>query len=72
MGDLNVKVGHYNSGHSSVMGKLNENGQLYADFCAENNLVIGETVFPHKEIHKTTWASSDQSTESQIDHIMFC
>ena len=37
--------------------------------CADNNLVIGGSVFQHKNIHKATWVSADHITENQIDHI---
>lgn len=74
MGDMNAKVGNNNSGYELVMGKqgigsMNENGERFADICADNNLVIGGTVFPHKFIHKATWISPDHTTENQIDHI---
>ena len=42
---------------------------MFADFCAANSIVIGGSVFPHKEVHKATWVSPDQMTENQIDHI---
>ena len=59
MGDMNAKVGNDNSGYQLVMGKhgigcMNENGERFADTCADYNLVIGGTVFPHKPIHKAT------------------
>ena len=74
MGDLNAKVGMDNTDRELIMGKhgvgiINENGELFTDFCAFNDLVIGGTVFPHKTIHKTTWTSPDGNTENQIDHI---
>ena len=74
MGDLNAKVGAENMGYEEVMGKhgiglMNDNGEMFADFCAMNNLAIGGTVFPHKRIHKATWVSPDHVTENQIDHI---
>ena len=31
---------------------MNENGKQFADACALNNMVIGDSVFPHKRIHK--------------------
>lgn len=49
---------------------MNENGELFADLCANNDLVIGGSIFPHKRIHKATWRSPDYITENQIDH--FC
>ena len=33
---------------------MNENGELFADVCDMNQLVIGGSVFPHKRIHKVT------------------
>lgn len=60
MGDMNAKVGSDNTGRELIMGKegigdINENGELFADFCSHNDLVIGGTTFPHKDIYKTTW-----------------
>lgn len=48
---------------------MNENGELFASFCATYNLVIGGTIFPHKHCHLATWVSPDMRTENQIDHI---
>ena len=74
MGDLNAKVGTDNTNRDLIMGKhgtgeQNENGELLAEFCTFNDLVIGGTLFPHKSVHKTTWTSPDGKTENQIDHI---
>ncbi|XP_078603943.1 uncharacterized protein LOC144877771 [Branchiostoma floridae x Branchiostoma japonicum] len=74
MGDMNAKVGSANSGNEGVMGKhgvgtMNHNGELFVDFCSVNDMVIGGTLFPHKESHKVTWRSPDGSWENQIDHI---
>jgi hypothetical protein len=67
-------VGQDNEGLEHVMGRhglgeRNENGQLFVDFCASHDLVIGGTIFPHKDCHKVTWVSSDHKTENQIDHV---
>ena len=74
MGDFNAKIGKDNTGYEEVMGKhglgeINENGERFADTCALNKIVIGDSIFPHKRIHKATWVSPDHVTENQIDHI---
>ena len=68
--DLNAKVGSDNTGRESNMGThgcgiMNDNGQRLYE---ENKLVIGGTIFHHKEIHKKTWTSPDGATTSQVDH----
>ena len=75
LGDLNAKVGSDNTGREHVMGKhgigtINDNGERLADFCEENNLLIGGTLFQHKHIHKTTWTSPYGTTKNQIDHVI--
>ncbi|CAH8489250.1 unnamed protein product [Heterobilharzia americana] len=74
MGDMNAKLGADNTGKKLTMGRealgeMNENGELFAEFCAFNDLVIGGTVFKHKGIHKATWISPDGHTKNQIDFI---
>lgn len=75
MGDLNAKVGSDNRDAQQVMGcygtgERNENGDLLVEFCANHALVIGGTLFSHKDCHKNTWISPDVRTENQIDHII--
>ena len=75
MGDLNAKVGNDNTNHPRAMGTqgcgtMNENGERLADFCDMNDLVIGGTLFQHKEIHKITWYSPNNRDKNQIDHLM--
>ena len=53
MGDVNVKIGPNNEGLEHVMGRrgianMNENGELFSELCANYDLIIGGTVFPHK------------------------
>ena len=74
MGDINAKIGSNNRGYERIMGQhglgeMNENGERFAELCANNNLVIGGSVFPHRRVHKATWVSPDLSTENQIDHV---
>lgn len=73
MGDFNAQVGNVNTGMEHTMGRhgighMSENGELFTEWCSNNNLVIGGTLFPHKDVHKVTWVSPDQHTQNQIDH----
>ena len=75
MGDANAKVGKDNEGWERVMGRqgigtMNENGERLAEFCALNDLVIGGTLFKHRDIHKLTWISPNGHDCNQIDHII--
>ena len=51
------------------VGEMNENGERFAEFCALHNLVIGGTLFKHKDIHKVTWVSPNGRDKNQIDHV---
>ena len=68
------EIGSDNSGYEEVLGrqrlgKMSENGEMLAVFCAFNNMIIGGSVFQHRRIHKTTGIAPDHRTENQIDHI---
>ena len=70
MGDVNAKVGTDRKGREREMGpngigKMNENGELFADYCAVNSLVLGGTL----TCHKVTWVPPTEDTKNQIDHI---
>ena len=74
MGDFNAKIWSHSIGHEEVMGthgigEMNENGEMFAEFCSVNILIIGGSVFPHRRIHKATWVSPGHRTENQTDHI---
>lgn len=75
MGDLNAKVGFSNKEYHRAMGRegcgvMNENGERLAEFCTMHDLVIGGTMFQHKNIHKLTWHSPNGRDRNQIDHLM--
>ena len=68
MGDINAKIGPNNEGMAHVMGRhgignMNKNSELFNELCANYDLIIGGTVFPHKTCHKVSWVSPDNITE---------
>jgi hypothetical protein len=70
---MNAKVGAEIEGLEHIRGKYglgnrNRNGELFVDLCNRENMVIGGTLFPHKNCHKVTWISPDHNTENQTDH----
>ncbi|KAK2702390.1 hypothetical protein QYM36_018999 [Artemia franciscana] len=74
-GDFNDKVGSDNSYTPSILGKhglgkINDNGVRFIDFCATHELIVGTSWFTHKQIHKYTWNSPDGVTRNEIDHIL--
>jgi len=75
LGDFNAKVG------SEIIFKptteqerlhldSNDNGVRLVNFATSKNLVVKSTTFPHRNIHKYTWTSSDGKTHNQIDHVL--
>ena len=74
IGGMNGKVGNDYTGFEEIrgkkgMGKMNGNGEMFANFCASYDLVIGGTIFPHTTCHLETWVSPYLKTENKIDHI---
>ncbi|XP_072025376.1 craniofacial development protein 2-like [Amphiura filiformis] len=74
LGDWNAKIGK-SSEESDIVGKhglgtRNERGDILYDFCAINNLVIGNTLFEHHPRRLWTWSSPGDRTRNQIDYIM--
>ncbi|XP_068671094.1 uncharacterized protein [Montipora foliosa] len=51
-------------------GYINNNGERLVELCEETNLVIGGTLFNHKDIPKVSWRSPDYNTVTQIDHMI--
>ncbi|CAM5146020.1 unnamed protein product, partial [Natator depressus] len=73
MGDLNAKVGKNNTNNRAMgrhgCGTMNENEERLFDFCNMNDLVIGGTLFQHREIHKLTCYPNGRD-KNQINPIM--
>jgi endonuclease/exonuclease/phosphatase family metal-dependent hydrolase len=75
IGDLNAQIGkeaiYYPTiGKEAYHQENNENGKRLIHMAASRNMVIGTTLFPHKDIHKITWRSPGAHHFSQIDHLL--
>jgi hypothetical protein len=57
-------------GKQSLHDSINDNGYRLIQFAALNNMVFGSIMFPHKNIHKSTWTMPHRLFESQIDHMV--
>jgi exonuclease III len=73
MGDFNAQVGNNNQDIEHIMGRHglfceneNENGQLLIELCGKHGLLIGGTIFPHRDCHKGTWISP--SKDKQVEN----
>ena len=75
IGDLNAKIGAKLDGENGTVGnhglrsERSDNGERFVSFCANNNMAIVSTMFPHKKIHLQTWASPNGQHHNQIDHV---
>jgi len=75
LGDFNAKVGRENIfkptiGQESLHQDSNDNGVRLVNFATSKHLVVKNTMFPHRNIHKYTWTSPDGKTHNQIDHVL--
>ena len=75
LGDFNAKVGREKIfkptiGQESLHQDSNDNGVRLVNFITSKNLAVKNMMFPHRNIHKYTWASPDGKTHNQIDHIL--
>jgi len=73
--DFNAKVGreennHPYTGRNGLHEESNENGYKLVQFVATTDMIIGGTIFTHKNTHKTTWRSPDGTTMNQIDRVL--
>jgi len=75
IGDLNAQIGkeaiyYPTTGKHAYHQESNENGKRLIHLAASRNMVIGTTLFPHKDIYKITWRSPDVHHFCQIDHLL--
>ena len=71
LGDFNTKVGRENIfnltiGNESLHQNSNDNGVRIVNFATSKNLIVKSTMFPHRDIHKHTWTSSDGKTQTRL------
>jgi hypothetical protein len=75
LGDVIAKVGREDifkptAGNESVHEISNDDGVSVVNFATYKNLTVKSTMYPHRNIHKSAWTSSDGKTHNQIDHIL--
>jgi hypothetical protein len=75
IGDMNAKVGKEDAyrpviGKYSLHNKSNDNSMRLINFASSRNMVIGGTMFNHRDIHKRTWKSPNRNVFNQIDHVL--
>ena len=64
-GDLNAKTGSGYVLYKECMGKygkgkMNDSGKALLELCLKQDLVITNTLFPHRLSHRTTWTAPDR------------
>ena len=75
MGDLNARVGRNVEVWGGVIGRQGEvvengNSKRLLQYCAGNELVVANTWFQHKDIHKFTWECRGKSQWTIIDYFL--
>ena len=75
MGDFNARVGVDYSSWEKVLGKHgvgreNSNGTLLLSLCAQNELIITNTIFQQADRFKTTWMHPGTKRWHLIDYVI--
>ena len=79
VGDFNARVGSGVRGEDDVwngmrgchgVGRMNESGEALLSWCALNGLVVMNTMYEKKQIHKYTWQHPGSKQWHCIDHII--
>ncbi|XP_050514773.1 uncharacterized protein LOC126890015 isoform X1 [Diabrotica virgifera virgifera] len=75
IGDFNGRVGTKDMSTSDVIGKYgeevrNNNGRRLIEFCELNSLIVTNTHYEHKNIHKFTRQGPRETEKSIIDYIL--
>jgi hypothetical protein len=75
LGEFSAKVGREDIfkttiGNESLHQISNDNGVTVVNLATSNNFTFKSRMFPHHNIHKFTWMSTDGKEHNQIDHIL--
>lgn len=75
LGDFNGRVGKRNNDAIDVIGNhgenhRNNNGDRLIRFCIDNDLIITNTFYKHKDIHKYTREVKSRNEKSIIDYFL--
>ena len=75
MGDLNARVGKDCEAWGNVIGRngervKNDSGDRLLRFCAINDMLVMNSWFQHKDIHKFTWVCPGRDLKSIIDYFV--
>ena len=76
LGDYNAKIGKETTPEEReikgphCLGSRNDRGQMLLDFCFENQMVVGNSLFKQHPRRLFTWTSPDGKTKNQIDYIL--
>jgi hypothetical protein len=75
LGDFSAKVGREYTFKLTIGNDIpheisNDNGVRVVNFATSKNLVVKSNMFPHHDICKYTWTSSEGKTHNQIDHVL--
>lgn len=77
MGDWNARIGKDMNTGFGCMGKhgaeeiRNGNGTRMIEFCINNQILIGNTFYPHKNIHQLTFIAEERQARSAIDYFTY-
>jgi hypothetical protein len=57
-------------GIESLHEICNEIGVRVVNYNTSENLIVKNTIFPHRSTHKYSWASPDGKIHNRIDHVL--